>query len=140
MTFFVKMGPGFGDSIDLDRLGLGIWNLCVYDYLELGERTIVQDTSAFDTIIGTICATGVTSQIIFFIWRKFKVGDHINYNCNPTSDPEYDYGEVSVKSSNPEAGIEETTDTYMLVGRSDHDNGSDTVTVAVTEGEDETRL
>ena len=74
LTFFVKMGPGFGEATNLGDLG--IWNLGLYNYLELDNRFISQDISAFNSIVVTICSTGLVSLGTFFVWKKFEIAEN----------------------------------------------------------------
>ena len=98
LTFFVKMGAGFGEAINLGDLG--IWNLGLYNYLEFDNRFIVQDIAAFDAIVVTICSTGLVSLGTFFIWKKLKVAENDNEEI-----------EIDKEANKSEEGAEEFSDT-----------------------------
>ena len=46
----------------------------IFETLGFGDLSLVQNTNAFIVIISTIFATGILSQIIFFVMKSIKCG------------------------------------------------------------------
>ena len=62
LTFFVMVGS--------DNLA----GVNIFETLSLGDLSVVQNRNVFIAIISTIFATGILSQIIFFVMKSIKCG------------------------------------------------------------------
>ena len=52
--------------------GISLRGVNFYAALGLGNLSVVQNQTTFIAIISTILATGVLSQILFFLMKRFK--------------------------------------------------------------------